>query len=129
MKISSFYKQQNTIINFATNDYEIKYDYDLMYIVRENPMGSFPADINIRDENVFLIGEGMRFYDRYMPDITDIMAACRPDYSLYKIRDENKLARAQMVQFFYDGKRMPLIQDYHTAYKKAKFTFVLDEHF
>lgn len=129
MKISSYYKQKNAIINFVTNEYEIKYDYDLMYIVREDPMGSFPESINIRADNVYLIGNGMRFYDRYLPDITGVMAACRPDYTLYKIREENKLAKAQMVQFFYDGKLMPLIQDYHIAYEKTKFTFVLDDHF
>lgn len=130
MKISSYYKQLQGLVNFATTEYELKMDYDLMYVIREDySRGRVPSEINLLDENVFLIGQGMQFYDRYLEDIDSAMAACRPDYQLYPLRDENKYAKADVVQFFHNGKLLPLIQDYHNAYTKAKFTYVLDEDF
>ena len=130
MKISSYYKQLNALVNFATNSYDLKMDYDKMYVVRESIMGgSFPEEIDLRDEKIVLIGEGLKFYDRYMPDIDDIIAACRPDYLLYPLREENKMANADMVQFFSDGKLLPLIQDYHNTYHKKHYTYVTDKGF
>lgn len=130
MKISSYYKQQKAIINFATTQYDLKLDYDKMYVVRESLLGGeFPREIDLLDPNVFLIGEGLKYYDRYLPDIDDIMAACRPDYLLYPLREENKMSKANMVQFFHEGKLLPLIQDYKNTYNKAHFTYVTDRDF
>lgn len=130
MKISSYYKQQKAIINFATTQYDLKLDYDKMYVVRESLLGGeFPREIDLLDSNVFLIGEGLKYYDRYLPDIDDIMAACRPDYLLYPLREENKMSKANMVQFFHEGKLLPLIQDYKNTYNKAHFTYVTDRDF
>lgn len=130
MKISSYYKQQQALINFATDSYELKMDYDLMYVVRENYIaGGIPDEINLLSENVLLIGEGLQFYERYVPDIDETMTACRPDYQLYPLLEENKMAKANIVQFFHNGQLLPLIQDYHNAYTKQQVTYVVDKDF
>ena len=129
MKISSYYKQQNAIINFAQNEAELKFEYDKMYVIKENILTPMITTINMLDENVFLIGSGLKYYSRYQEDISDIMAACRPDYLLYPLKQENKMSKSNIVQFFYHGKIMPVIQDYHASYKKTKNTYVIDENF
>lgn len=129
MKISSYYKQQNAIVNFVTQEFELKLDFDKMYIVKENIMTNMIKGVNLLDERVVLIGPGLKFYSRYQEDISDVMAACRPDYLLYPLRDENQMAKSNMVQFFYHGEIMPVIQDYHNSYKKMSNTYVLDENF
>ena len=46
MKIASYYKQQQAIVNFATNSYELRMDYDKMYVIRENFInGGIPEEI------------------------------------------------------------------------------------
>jgi hypothetical protein len=129
MKISSYYKQKNAIINFPQRDFELKYDYDIMYIVKESIMTDMIHGVNILDERVHLIGPGLKFYSRYQEDIDQVMAACRPDYLLYPLRNENKMSKANIVQFFYNGKLLQKIQDYHNAYKKSNCTYVIDENF
>jgi hypothetical protein len=53
MKISSFYKQQQAIINFAENSNDLKIKYDKMYVVREDPLsGPFPDEIDLLDETI-----------------------------------------------------------------------------
>ena len=130
MKISSYYKQLNALVNFALNKFDLLMDYDEMYVVRESLTGGvFPVEIDLLNPNVHLIGEGLKFYERYMKDIDDIMAACRPDYLLYPLREENKMAKADVVQFFADGKLLPDIQDYHNTYGKKHYTYVTDKGF
>lgn len=130
MKISSYYKQQQVLVNFATNSYELKMDYDELYVVREKiDSGGIPEEINLLDNHTHLIGEGLKFYERYESDIDSVIAACRPDYQLYPLLEENKMAKADMVQFFHDGKLLPLIQDYHSSYSKKHLTYVLDKDF
>lgn len=129
MKISSFYKQQNAIINFVTQEFELKMEYDKMFVVKENIMTPMIKGINLLDEKITLIGPGLKFYSRYQYDIDPVMAACRPDYLLYPLREENQMSKSNIVQFFYNNKIMPVIQDYHNSYKKTSNTYVLDEKF
>ena len=35
MKISSYYKQLNALVNFALNKFDLLMDYDEMYVIRE----------------------------------------------------------------------------------------------
>ena len=103
MKIASYYKQQQAIVNFATNSYELRMDYDKMYVIRENFInGGIPEEIKLLDDKVILIGSGLKFYDRYQEDIDSVMAACRPDYQLYPLTEKNKMSKADVVQFFYN---------------------------
>lgn len=129
MKISSYYKQLNALINFVDKDFELLHEYDKMYIVKEDILTPMPKGINLLDEKVFLIGPGLKYYSRYKDDIDDIMAACRPDYLLYPLREENRMAKSNIVQFFYKGKLMNTIQDYRGTYGRVKNTYVIDENF
>lgn len=130
MKISSFYKQQQAIINFAENSNDLKIKYDKMYVVREDPLsGPFPDEIDLLDEKVYLIGNGLKYYSRYMPDIDDVMAACRPDYMLYPLKEENRMTKANIVQFFSGDELLPVIQDYKNTYRKTNDTHVIDKDF
>ena len=130
MKISSYYKQLNALVNFALNKFDLLMDYDEMYVIRESLTGgAFPVEIDLLNPRVHLIGEGLKFYERYMKDIDNVMAACRPDYLLYPLREENKMAKADVVQFFADGKLLPDIQDYHNTYSKKHYTYVTDKGF
>lgn len=130
MKIASYYRQQQAIVNFATNSYELRMDYDKMYVIRENFInGGIPEEIKLLDDKVILIGSGLKFYDRYQEDIDSVMAACRPDYQLYPLTEENKMSKADVVQFFYNDKLLPQIQDYHSTYHKKHNTYVVDRKF
>jgi len=120
MKLSSYHKQRGDIVNFAENSYYLRLDFDTMYVVREGAAGSLPAGIPLCDPRVYLIGKGFRFYERYMKEIPEVISACRPDYLLYRMDEDNKMTRANIIQFYSNGKRLPLIQDYHNAIKKAK---------
>lgn len=129
MKLSSYYKQQNGIINFPNTTFEIGLDYDLMYVIKENENSSVPTGIKLLDSKVVLMGKGFRFYSKYVDGIDDVVAACRPDYNLYPIREENRMSKCNIVQFFHQGKPLPLIQNYQNAYKRTKNTYVIDENF
>lgn len=130
MKISSYYKQLHALVNFATDKSELMMDYDEMYVVRENiASGAFPREIDLTSPKVHLIGPGLKFYDRYVSDISSEMAACRPDYLLYPLLEENRMANADIVQFFSEGKLIPRIQDYHNTYTKKHYTYVVDRGF
>ena len=130
MKISSYHKQKKDIVNFVTDSSSLLIKYDRMYIVRESITGGgFPEEVNLLDEKVFLIGEGLKYYNRYMGDIDPVIASCRPDYLLYPIKEENKMSKANIVQFFSEGKLLPLIQNYKNAYTKAQYTYVVDKNF
>lgn len=131
MKLSSYHIQCGDLVNFPTNSYELTMDYDKMYIVREKMGGSIPKGIKIRDENVFLLGDFFnKFYSRYSPEVyNDIVAACRPDYTLYPIKEENRLSKADIVQFYNGEKRLVKIQDFKNTYKKVHYTLVVDDRF
>lgn len=130
MKISSYYKQLRALINFATEPHHLLMDYDEMYVVREKiGAGSFPREIELTDDHVHLIGPGLKFYDRYIADINDEMAACRPDYLLYPLLEENKMANADIVQFYSNGQLIEQMQDYHNTYSKKHFTYITDKGF
>lgn len=113
----------------AQEEVDLSYQHDIMYIIREGMMGTVPAKVNLRDPRVKLIGKAFRFYDNYMPDITEVQAACRPDYTLYPIKEKNKMSKADMVQFYSNDKRLEKIQNFENAYRKAHYTYIVDKDF
>jgi hypothetical protein len=129
MKLSSYHIQKGDIVMLAQEEMDLKYQHDLMYVVREGMIGSIPPLINARDTRVKLIGKAFRFYDNYMPDIDEVQAACRPDYTLYPIKEENRLSKADMVQFYSNGKRLNKIQNFENAYRKSHYTYIIDADF
>lgn len=129
MKLSSYHQQLGDLVTLANDEFDIKMDFDIMYVIREKISGSLPPGVKVRDKKVNLIGPGFKFYDRYMAELPAVVAACRPDYLLYPIKEENKVSKADMVQFYSKGERLKLIQDYTNAYKKSKFVYVVDKDF
>ena len=129
MKLSSYHIQLGDLIMLAQEEMDLQYQHDIMYIVREGMMGKVPPHINLRDPRVKLIGKAFRFYDNYMPDITEVQAACRPDYTLYPIQEKNRLSKADMVQFYSNGKRLEKIQNFENAYRQAHYTYITDADF
>lgn len=129
MRISSYHKQLGDIINFATDKFTLKLDFDLMYMVREDIMTPLP-DIDMLDERLRLYGRGFKFYSRYSKELDDIILACRPDYLLYPLREENVQINANFVHFFgNDNKLLPKIQDYHNTRRTKREIIVTDKDF
>lgn len=131
MKLSSYHQQLGDLVSFPQSELELLLDYDKMYVVRDKMSGKMPKQIPIRDEKVYLIGDYFgRFYSRYAGDLyNEVVAACRPDYLLYPIKEENKLTKANIAQFYHNGKRLERIQDFKNAYLKSHYTLVVDENF
>jgi hypothetical protein len=91
---------------------------------------SHRIEIPMNNDKVYLIGNGFRYYNRYLKELPTAIDSCRPDYLLYKIDEENNMTKANIIQFYSrDGKRLPLIQDYHRAIKGSKWNLVIDEKF
>ena len=129
MKLSSYHIQLGDLVMLAQEEMDLTYQHDIMYVVREGMMGQIPPKVNVRDPRVKLIGRAFRFYDNYMADINEVQAACRPDYTLYPIKEENKLSKADMVQFYSNDKRLTKIQNFESAYRKAHYTYITDKDF
>lgn len=131
MKLSSYHQQLGDLVSFPQTEVELLLDYDKMYVVRESMSGKLPKQIPIRSEKVYLLGKFFsKYYARYAEDaINDVVAACRPDYLLYPIKEENRMTKANIVQFYNGEKRLPKIQNFENAYQKAHYTLVVDERF
>lgn len=130
MKLSSYHKQLGDLINFAETDWQIKLDFDVMYVVRDGTAGTLPKEIPMHNDKVYLIGNGFRYYSRYLKELPPAIDSCRPDYLLYKIDEENNMTKANVIQFYSrDGIRLPVIQDYHRATKGSKWNLVIDDNF
>ncbi|MFW6001960.1 MAG: hypothetical protein ACOCQD_01325 [archaeon] len=65
MKLSSYHKQQQDIVNFVTKRDHINISFDTYYIIREKKTTPKPPGILRDDDRVKLIGKQMRFYDNY----------------------------------------------------------------
>lgn len=129
MKLSSYHKQRGDIVNFAESIFYLRLEFDVMYVVRAGAAGVLPEGIPLRNPRVNLIGNGFRFYERYVKELPAVVSACRPDYRLYRMDEDNKMTRANIIQFYNKGKRLPLIQDFRNSTKKAKWNLVIDENF
>lgn len=129
MKLSSYHIQLGDIVTLAQEELDLTYQHDIMYVVREKMMGTVPKKINLRSEKVKLIGPAFKFYTNYSPDITPVQAACRPDYTLYPIQENNRMSGADMVQFYSGNKRLELIQNFKNANRKSHYTYIIDEGF
>ena len=65
MKLSSYHKQLGDLINFPTNSFELNLKFDKMYIIRKSLGSKIPIELDIKNEKVFLLGEGFKFNSRY----------------------------------------------------------------
>lgn len=131
MKLSSYHQQLGDLVSFPQNEYELLLDYDKMYIIRESMDGRIPKELPLRSEKVYLMGKFFKkYYARYAEDqFTDVIAACRPDYLLYPLKEENKMTKANIVQFYNGDRRLAKIQNFQNTYQKNHFTLVVDDNF
>lgn len=128
MKLSSFHKQQEHLVNFVTEEYHITMSYDIYYIIKEKKNTPKPPGNLIDDKRVRLIGRPMRFFDNYWtPDA--IVSAVRPDYLLYPENPKDAYYNANIAQFYHDGVLLSTKQPFENAIAYHKKTLVIDKEF
>lgn len=126
MKISSFHKQQGDLINFVSNEFEINMSFDIFYIAREKEITPKAPRKLIDHPNSRLIGRPMRFFDNFWkPDM--VISATRPDYLLYpEINKRSAYYNAHIVQYYFEGEKIPKIQPFKNTAAHHKKTLVID---
>lgn len=118
MKISSYHKQLGDKVNFVVKEDDIRRPYDLYYIIKEKQeTPNAPLDFYL---NTKVRWWGKAFKRKINWQMNNAMLACRPDYLLYPEK-ETALERAEHVRLLNDkGELLPLIQDWHNAFKNKK---------
>jgi hypothetical protein len=127
MKLSSFHKQQEHIVNFVEQERDVSYDFDLMYIIREYNLTPFPPSALIDHKNVRLLGEEFKFFPNYFTT-NMVIDMVRPDYRLYDLDKNNIYSSANMLQMLHNTAKLPVRQsenNIHTVGKKI--TIVTDK--
>lgn len=127
MKISSYHKQCGDNVYLVKSKFDIKREWDMMYICKENEDSPTPPlSLTLNNSKVIKIGNGWRKPD----SLNKIVAACRPDYLLYpNMQKQNNTAieRSEYWRFLDDeGKMLPLIQD-ASRQEKKNFVIVVDK--
>ena len=128
MKISSFYKQRHHIVNFVLEEFHTGISYDEYYIIRERESTPKPPAKLLDDKRVKLIGKGFKFFDNYWePDA--VIAAVRPDYTLYPENPKDAYYNANIAQFYHNGKLLLKKQPFENSIAHHKKTLVIDKEF
>ncbi len=109
MKLSSFHKQQEHIINFVNQAEDINFDFDLLYIIREHEMTPFPPSALLDHKNTKLIGAEFTIFPNYFTT-NMVIDMVRPDYTLYELDAENIYAGANMIQVLHQTDKLPVRQ-------------------
>jgi hypothetical protein len=127
MQLSSLHKQSNHLINFIERTEQISDDFDLMYIIRVVINTPFPPSFLLDNHKVKLIGEEFRFFPNYYePDI--IVDMLRPDYSLYRFKEQNIYKTASLIRVLHKDKKISIRQNFETTdTASSKVTVVTDE--
>jgi len=127
MKVSSYYKQKEDLVNFVTEEDHILMDFDIMYIFKEKERSPFPPSLLIDDPRVRLIGRYFKIYEGYS-ELEIVMEMCRPDYQLYPLKKNNAYANAHVVQLLHKTTLLPMKQDFtNRAAKGHKKHLIVDE--
>lgn len=129
MKLSSFHKQCGDLVFLVQKPEDLWYEYDVIYVVRESLGGGIPDKLNLLDEKVKLIGRPFRFYKNRLDSLTPVQEACRPDYLLYPIKDNNIHYNANILQFFSGNKLLDVKQDAENGYTKTHLNLIVDKDF
>ena len=125
MKISSYHKQLGDTINFVTTADDIRRQYDLYYIIKENRKTPNPPLDFFTNSKVRWWGDAYRVRVKWR--MSDAMLGCRPDYLLYP-EYNTSLERAEHIRLFNsDGKLLTLTQDYRNTFKRKR-TIVTDKY-
>jgi hypothetical protein len=128
MKISSFYKQKNCIVNFVTEDFHINLSYDEYFIIREKTATPKPPGKLIDDKRSRLIGKTFKFFDNFWKP-TSVISAVRPDYMLYPENEKDAYYNANIAQFYHEGKKLKVKQPFENTKNHHKKTLVIDKEF
>lgn len=128
MKLSSYHKQKGDEVSFITENFDIGYKYDRLYVVKDDEKGGQPPPYIMTHPKTIVIGRGVLYYRT--KKIPRVIMACKPDYQLYpKVANDgrgNSYERAEFVTFFADGKRLDVRQDFRNANKRKRLV-VADE--
>ena len=127
-KISSFHKQQGHIINFIEQEDFLRFDYDIMYIIRDSLRTPMADRKYVDNAKVRLIGNEFKFYDNYytIPMAVDMV---RPDYQLYNVKEDNLYSDANVIQLFSGTTFLGVRQDAtNYSMRASQRTLVVDEH-
>lgn len=127
MQLSSFHKQSHHLINFIERDEQIADDFDLMYIIRLVVNTPFPPSFLLDNSKVKLIGEEFRFFPNYYePEM--VVDMLRPDYNLYRFKEQNIYSNASLIRFLHKNKKIPMRQNSEaTNQGSSKVTIITDE--
>ena len=128
MKISSFYKQQNCIINFVMEESHINLSFDEYFIIREKASTPKPSGKLMDDQRSRLIGRTFRFFDNFWKP-SPVISAVRPDYMLYPENENDAYYNANIAQFYHEGKRLLKKQPFENTKSFHKKTLVIDKEF
>ena len=128
MKISSFYKQQNCIVNFVTEDFHKNLSFDEYFIIREKKKTPKPPAKLTDDKRVRLIGKTFKFFDQYW-EPTSVISAVRPDYLLYPENEKDAYYNANIAQFYHKKNKLELKQPFENTKSHHKKTLVIDKEF
>ena len=80
MKLSSYHKQKGDNVYLVKNKYDIKREWDLMYICKKTAESPTPPlGFTLNNPKIIKIGKGWTNSNK----IDNIVLACRPDYLLY----------------------------------------------
>jgi hypothetical protein len=119
MKLSSFHKQQEHIINFVNQAEDINYDFDLLYIIREHEMTPFPPSLLLDHKNTKLMGNEFKIFPNYF-EANMVINMVRPDYSLYQLDEGNIYAGANMIQVLHNKEKLPVRQSEENVKKMGR---------
>lgn len=109
MKLSSFHKQQQHIINFVNQEEDLSYDFDLIYIVKEHERTPFPPSYLLDHEKSKLVGPEFKIFPNYF-ETSMVVDMVRPDYSIYQLQDDNIYQNANMIQMLHQTTKLPMRQ-------------------
>ncbi len=109
MKLSSFHKQQQHIINFVNQEEDLSYDFDLMYIIREHERTPFPPSYLLDHAKSKLVGPEFTIFPNYF-ETNMVIDMVRPDYSIYQMKDDNIYQNANMIQMLHQTTKLPIRQ-------------------
>ena len=108
MYLSSFYKQKGYTVNFITEIFHTKNDFDQMIIFKEYESTPLPKGNFINNNKVKLCGDGFKYHKTIKLQKQIFM--CRPDYLLYNLKSQNSY-----IKFFWNDE---LIEDRQEFMKK-----------
>ena len=128
MKISSYHKQCGDSVYLVESKFDIKREWDKMYICKETQCSPTPPlHLTLNNPKVIKVGSGWQ--NPFI--LNNIIAACRPDYLLYpnmQKQNNTPYERSEFWRFLdNEGDLLPLIQD-ASRQEKNNFAVVADKN-